>query len=358
MSGKKERVISADSHVTVTQEKVKEHLDRRYHDEYDRAVATFDHRILNEATAKANREGMREYTHPAFGRPGVHDPIARIKDMDEDSVDCEVLYCELSAFRYLYLMREGWQDATRAFNDALYEFESADPRRLVMSYQVPIHNVDFAVEEVTRLAERGARSLQLPVFPREVGQPDYPHETYRPLWERLESLGLPVCLHVGINRSLDELAGRDPTADGSIWKPMVPLLTAEAFGFWVMTGLLDRYPDMKVVFVESGIGWVPYYIDFMDDWATRQQRDTREIRELPSYYFEKNISLTFINEPKAIKAVGEWIGFDNIMWSSDYPHPISSWPSSQQIIEESLASVSEADRRMLLSGNAERVWGI
>jgi hypothetical protein len=101
------------------------------------------------------------------------DPHERLKDMDADGVDAEVLYSEVSAFRFLYLIEDGWKESTRAFNDALGAFGAVDPKRLVVSYQIPIHDVAFACEEVLRVTELGAKSLQLPVFPGELGFPEY-----------------------------------------------------------------------------------------------------------------------------------------------------------------------------------------
>jgi predicted TIM-barrel fold metal-dependent hydrolase len=100
--------------------------------------------------------------------------------MDADGVDVEVIYSEVSAFRYIGDMERGAAEATRAFNDVLTQFASADPRRLVVSYQIPIHDIDAAVAEVQRVTELGAKSLQIPVFPTELGQPDYFDERYKP----------------------------------------------------------------------------------------------------------------------------------------------------------------------------------
>ena len=118
---------------------------------------------------KANQAMMRKYDHPAWGRPGNGDPHERLKDMDIDGVEAEVLYCEVSGFRYLYSLTEGAYEATKAFNDAMHEFASADPTRLIVSYQIPIHDIDDAIDEVHRVADMGGKSLQLPVFPPEVG---------------------------------------------------------------------------------------------------------------------------------------------------------------------------------------------
>ena len=115
-----------------------------------------------------------------FGRPGHSDARARLADMDDDGVDASSTYCEVSAFRYLYMLENGAREATRAFNTALSEFASVDPKRLVVSYQIPIHDIDVAIAEVQWAAAQGGKSLQLPLFPAELGLPDYWDQRYDP----------------------------------------------------------------------------------------------------------------------------------------------------------------------------------
>ena len=89
--------------------------------------------------------------------------------MDLDGVAVEVLYSEVSAFRYIPDLKTGAGEATRAFNDALDEFASADRERLCVSYQIPIHDIDFAVSEVERTAERGEDPFNCRSFRRSSG---------------------------------------------------------------------------------------------------------------------------------------------------------------------------------------------
>src|SRR6266540_1850198 len=166
-----ERLISADSHVTVRHEDVKAKLPVRLHAEYDDAVAKLA-QTMRRGAGQANQAMMREYDHPAYGRAGASDPVERLKDMDTDGVEAEVLYCEVSAFRYLYLLENGWRDST--------------PQRGVMV-------------------------------------------------------------------------------------PMTAFCTAEAFGMWILGGVLERFPELKLVFVEPGVGWVAWYLYIIDDMATRQK---------------------------------------------------------------------------------------
>lgn len=352
------RLISADSHVSVQHDQVKAHLAPRFHDAYDDALARAHREMLGGNAAKANRGGI-EFVHPAHGRPGYTDPVERLADMDVDGVDVEVLYCEVSAYRYLYLMREGSHEATRAFNDTLLDFAATDPRRLVVTGQVPIHDVDFAIEEVQRLADAGCKSLQLPVFPAELGQADYHDARYDRLWSVVAETGLPVCNHIGLNTALDGLADRDPTPRLAWTMTCMPLSACEALGMWLLTGPLVAHPDLKVVFVEPGLGWVAYYLHFLDDMVLRQGYEFPVLRgELPSFYYHRNMTMTFIDEPDPIRHLLPRLGVENVVWSSDYPHPVSSWPKSQTIVDELFADLPESTRDAITCRNAERVWNL
>ena|SRR5487761_182578 len=267
-------------------------------------------------------------------------------------------YCEVSAFRYLYMVRNGWKESTRAFNTALSQFASADPKRLVVSYQIPIHDIDVAVAEVKWAAATGCKSLQLPVFPAELGVPDYWDSRYDPLWAAISDAELPVCCHIGLNTQLEAVAERDPTPQKGIFVPMTGLSAAEAMGMWLLTGIFERFPKLKVVFVEPGVGWVAWWLWIVDDMAARQGYEFPGLKKAPSEYFRRNMYLTFIDEPNVVGHARNILGIKNIMWSSDYPHPVSSWPKSRAIAEEIMTGVSDEDRELVLSGNAARVWNL
>jgi predicted TIM-barrel fold metal-dependent hydrolase len=368
-----QRLISSDDHVDVSHDTVKQHLAPRFHDDYDRGVARFVQSVMSMASSEANQRwrdqqglapdptvsmALRDRKYAAAGRPGHTDAQERLKDMDIDGVDASVTYCEVSAFRYLYLVKNGWKESTRAFNDSLAEFASADPARLIVSYQIPIHDVDAAVDEVKRAAAQGCKSLQLPVFPAELGLPDYWDQRYDPLWTVIQDTGLPICCHIGMNTALDDLAKRDPTPQKGIFVPCVPLSSAEALGMWIMGGVFARFPELKVVFVEPGLGWVMWWLYIADDLVQRQGYEFPAIKEPPSHYFRQNVYLTFIDEPDAVRHAHERLGVENVMWSSDYPHPVTSWPNSRATVEKMFHDVDERERELIVSGNAARVWNL
>lgn len=127
---------------------------------------------------------------------------------------------------------------------------------------------------------------------------------------------------------------------------------------WIMGGVFARFPQLKVVFVEPGLAWVAWWLYNVDDFVLRQGYEFPAIEELPSHYFHRNVFLTFIDEPNAVRDANERLGIENVMWSSDYPHPVSSWPNSRAIIDRMFRGVDEQDRRLVLSGNAARIWNI
>ena len=352
-----ERIISADSHVRVTHEAVKQHLPTAMHGGYDAAVEKLG------GGGVATRPGMNvipdwlDGVRHAIGREGNHDPKARLADMDLDGVDVEVLYCEFSAFRYLYLMEGGWREATRAFNDTLLAFQSEDPSRLVASFQIPLHDLDIAVDEVHRVAAEGGKSLQLPVHPVELGLPDYHDHVYDRLWGAIQETGLPACLHIGLApiKVYDEPL---PAHAQGVIQPLGAFWTSVQYGNFILSGVFERFPRLKVVFVEPGVGWVPWWLNSVDRKFSELGYKFPDIRDLPSAYFHRNVFLTFIDEKFAVHELRYDIGIENMMWSTDYPHPACTWPDSRQVIEKQFAGLPAEERRLLLSGNAERVWNL
>jgi uncharacterized protein len=227
-----------------------------------------------------------------------------------------------------------------------------------VSYQIPIHDIAAAIAEVQWAASSGCKSLQLPVFPAELGLPDYWDTRYEPLFAAIQETGLPICCHIGMNTALDDLAGRDPTPQKGIFVPMVAMSAGEALGMWIMGGVFARFPGLKVVFVEPGLGWVSWWLGIVDDLMQRQGYEFPAITELPSHYYRQNVFLTFIDEEEALDLARHRLGIENVMWSSDYPHPVTSFPNSRAIVDRMFATATPYERTQIVAGNASRVWNI
>jgi predicted TIM-barrel fold metal-dependent hydrolase len=125
---------------------------------------------------------------------------------------------------------------------------------------------------------------------------------------------------------------------------------------WIMGGVFERFPRLRLVFVEPGLGWVAWWLMTVDDMVLRQGYDYPALSELPSFYFHRNVALTFIEEPDAIQLLRHRLGSENLLWSTDYPHPVTSWPHSRAVIDSQFEGVAPDERELMLSANAARIW--
>src|SRR3954470_12367087 len=354
--GCQERVISADSPARVRPAPVQERLSSKVAVMYDDAVAA-------QRAEELEQKGGQEFSLDSFELegakdPGYWEPNARLAAMDRDGVEAEVLYSELSAFRQFHLVPDGWRDVARAFNDALAEFTATDPTRLVVSYQLPIIDIDFAVAEVQRLAGLGARSVHLPNYPTELGFPDYYDQRYDPLWAVLSETGISVSQHLGNKASMWEIFRRDPTPQKGIFTSLQAMMLCENVAFWIMPGVLERFPGLNIVFVEPGIHWIVMYLRTLDRQFTGKHYKFPNLKELPSTYFKRQMFLTFVGGDQASLAMRHDVGVENIMWSTDFPHPATTWPNSRDSVDSVFEGVPADERELIVAGNAARVYGL
>ena len=126
----------------------------------------------------------------------------------------------------------------------------------------------------------------------------------------------------------------------------------------ILGGVLERHPNLKVVFVEPGVAWVAWWLELADDMVARQGYEFPALKMKPTEYFHRNISLTFIDESLGLQRMRDIIGVENLMWSTDFPHPVTSWPNSRQIVEDQFVSIPADEREAILSGNAIRTWNL
>ena len=124
------RLISVDSHVRISPDQIKANLASQYHSAWDDAVAEEDALHVKEMGGLDPKVLAAGFSSEAMGHPGYGEPNARIEAMDLDGVSAEILYSEVSAFRHYPLMREGWREASDAFNRVMLEFSSVDRSRL------------------------------------------------------------------------------------------------------------------------------------------------------------------------------------------------------------------------------------
>jgi predicted TIM-barrel fold metal-dependent hydrolase len=291
------------------------------------------------------------------GRNGIRrltDPDLRIKDQDLDGIQAEVLYGILGAAQRL----NDWEAATemmRIYNEWLAEFCGAYPYRFAGIASIPNHDMEAAVAEVHRVAERGAvRGLEVSLT-LEMKPLFDPH--WNPLWHAASEAKIPVHFHT--------IGGKKPDLES-----MPPLQARQAFAVFITGfqlnmankvmeliygGVFEAYPELTVVIGESGIGWIPYVLEHMDlEWEEQFKDLTLKMK--PSEYWRRQCYATYQSDPVGLRLI-DLLGEDTIMWGSDFPHPDGVWPDSQSFIERELAGVPEATRRKLICDNAARLYG-
>ena len=307
---------------------------------------------------------------PFEAHPGAWDPIVRQGAMEEDGVSAEVLYPTL-ALNLFHLEDAPLQEACfRVYNDWIAEYCAVAPERLIGIGAISTYDIDHAVAELERcrvLGLRGAIVWQLP--PESMA---FYTDHYERFWAAAQELAMPVSLHIltghdwsrrvsndvltGVTASFDE-----KTAMGEYGMRGIvnyKLLSAmQSLHDIVISGVLERFPALKLVLVETEIGWLPFALSQWDKYFSRTQRIVDTIPRAPSEYFERQVFATFFNDHPGTRQLSWW-GAGNCMWSNDFPHPNSTWPDSAKVIERDLADLPAANLRKLLHENCARLYNL
>ncbi len=357
----RERLISCDSHVAFTDEWVKARLPARLHSVWDEAGRKMEAKVLElQHGFKLDFRDMIDME--AAADPGHFEPHGKLKAMDRDGVEAEVIFPEVGGAKLCTpeLMGDDWKEALKGFNEGMADFASVDTRRLMCAYQILPYDVDFSVKEVERVAKRGARCVQLPPFPFELGMKDYYDKQYDPLWSILSETGLAVLNHLDVNRQHFININRDPTPQRGIALGLPSIALADTIAFWILTGTLERFPKLKVIFIEPSLGWLPWFFETVLDGRMGQHYEFPNVKHMPSEYFKRQMGATFMYEPTGLKHAYEYFGPDCLYWSTDFPHPATCWPHSQKQVKEQFAAagIPEHDKKKIICDNGLRTFGL
>ena len=294
----------------------------------------------------------------AFEAPGQWDLKQRMRDYDIDGIDAAILFPNqsLSGLREVEDL-DVRLACFRAFNDwVIEEVSGFAPERLFGLALVPQWDVKLAVQEAVRAVEMGHRGVLWSGMNDLMGYKPTWDTYWDPLYSTLEDLGVPLAVHVGggAYRGLG-LRAREDKPDfvmtslqiEGVHSTMYPLIEI------LMSGMLERFPRLKVFFGEAGVSWVPYTLLQCDHyWPRYTPFDKNILRMPPSEYARRQISHTFFYDlvtPTVVEVLGE----DNIMWEADYAHTVTTFPRSRHYQEESLKAITDPTlRAKILAGNA------
>jgi predicted TIM-barrel fold metal-dependent hydrolase len=364
-----ERIISADSHVNPPKELWVKAAPASLRERAPRVESTpqgdfwITDSQISGAIGLDAAAGRKPEEFKAHGltykdmRPGSYDPTARLADMDLDGVDAEVLYFGGPVTQYAR-DAELRRFVVRTYNDWMRELSQAAPTRLVGLGHVPLMDLGEGQEELARIAKLGLRGFHVDPFPDERGGKPLWHEAYEPFWSLVEETGLPMSFHIVGPRNQNVAATFQNPTPGvkETFIAIAPISICEVVSTLVFTGILARHPKLRFVLVECGIGWIPYFLERMDQTFEKHRFWTKSvITEKPSTYWYRQGFATFIRDLAGV-AARERAGVGNIMWSTDYPHSDSTWPKSREALAEHFAGVPAADRIRICGGNAAQLY--
>jgi predicted TIM-barrel fold metal-dependent hydrolase len=303
----------------------------------------------------------------------MYDARARLAFMDEEKIHAQVLYPNVGGFGSGSFRKMGDPelvlDCVRGYNDFLVEWCSADADRLKGVAAMPFWDVEASVKEIQRCADLGYRAILMCNQPQDHGQPLLRDRHWDPYWAAAQECGMTVSFHVG-GGELSEVTN-DPAnigfkanfARASVLafvdnaKSMLDLITG---------GVPHRFPDLKLVSVESGVGWIPFLLEALD-WQWKNNGVAGEHPEydlLPSEYFQRQIYASFWFEEEGLGSILERYP-DNILYETDYPHPTCQAPGPASAgthphlyAEKALAGVSEPTLQKVMHDTACELYGI
>ncbi|MFI0141934.1 amidohydrolase family protein [Streptomyces luteogriseus] len=359
-------VISADCHGGGSIEQYRDYVDPDLLDEFDNWAAAFvnPYQDLSGTNASRNWDSSR-----------------RLSELEADGIVAEVIFpntvppffttsalaSSQSAVADTEDLRRRWA-GLKAHNRWLAEFCQEAPGRRAGVFQVMLHDIDAAVAEVKWAREAGLTGgVLLPGAPPGSGVPPlYHHSYYDRLWEVCADLNVPVNCHGG---------GAGPRTGTGPLDRMFFLLDLRwwdinRFRQLVLGGVLERHPNLRAVFTESGVGWIPKELWEMDGLyaSMRTTGDSHgvafdaesgmdDLPMAPSKYWRRQCyaGATFIHPTET--AIRHRVGVDKLLWGSDYPHLEASYPYSKAAIQTALKGVPATECEQILAGNAARIYG-
>lgn len=376
-------VIDADAHVNPNPDFWADYLPASLRDlapriepgaddeDFDWVVFEGRRKKLNLIGAQAGRKGQdfKIEGRASDARSGGWMPAARLEDMDEDGIDAQVLF---GGGPLGTANNELFKASFGAYNRWLADFCHHSPKRLAGVGYVPMQDVDESIAMMRDCAKIGLKAINIPAFPMTAktiqeggagaaqtlaltgdtsGEVTYADPQFDPFWKAAVDLNMPITIHLG-GRRVRFTEPRHFLPDLLMSK----FAMAEPIAILIFGCVFQRFPDLKFVSVESGVGWFAFAANYMDEtWQKQRYWTKSELTELPSFYMDRNVFGSFIHDRAGIE-MRHFPGAGNIMWSSDYPHSETTYPHSQSVIEELFHDIPDADKRMIIGDRAKQLF--
>jgi predicted TIM-barrel fold metal-dependent hydrolase len=318
--------------------------------------------------AVQTRSHLRERAHarsPHYARAIERgfDPQTHLEAMDIEGVDVGVLY---STRGRQVLSHDDLEPAyaaalARAYNDWAYDYCQANPARLKLGAQLALHGVEPAVQEARRAVEK-LGAVALVASPHPINGRHLHDPLFDSLWTEIERLGAPLGLHpTGVSSLRDDISKRfvgHPASGPIAHAVRNPIESMLAYASFAMGGIFDRYPTLTVAFLESTCGWLPWWLERLDEqWEKFGPGSDVRLSAKPSEYFFRQCYIATDPDEEGLKTVIAQIGDDRIVVSTDYPHDDSLFPHATESFLN-LSGVSDESKRKILWDNCARLYRI
>ena len=300
--------------------------------------------------------------------PAAHDASARLAYMDELGVWAQVLYPNVAGFGSQRFLTSDDDElkllCVQAYNDFLRDWASIDDRRFVTIMAMPFWDIDAAVAEVERGVAAGHRGILFTGEPQRFDLPYLGEPHWDPLWAAAQDAGLAIHFHIGGGDPTTSFTASRIRAHGAA--AAYAYTSTELFlknglqtADLLTSGVLPRFPDLKFVSVESGIGWVPFVLEAADYAYLEGRADrTSEWELMPSEYFARQVYACYWFETVAPKRLLDEIPVDRILFETDFPHPTCLYGNVREQIDRGLADATEEQRHKILWQNAAELYRI
>jgi predicted TIM-barrel fold metal-dependent hydrolase len=359
------RIVDTDAHQIEPPEIWREYIEPAFR---DRALRTENGRLVVEGETLTS-EKKYPLTSPEFMKATERqmerfkgsfeagfDAATRIGDMDEQGVDIQILYPTFGA----HVLGREFRDpellaaSCAAYNDWSAEYCDAAPERLRWAAMLPLQAPQLAIEEARRAHARGCVGFY--VRPGPVADRNLYHRDYEPLWAELEVLDRAVCLHDSGSPRIPSYGDRmDTHTSGHIISHPFEAMVAMMSLIWF--GVVERYPRLRFVHVEADAGWLPFWIQRMQQhWDYSGNAEHPDLRRPPMEYFAESFFVATRGDEMTLPSVVELLGDENLLFNTDYPHPDGTWPKGIQCLLDQPISVES--RRRIFADNAVRVFGL
>lgn len=294
--------------------------------------------------------------------PGCYERAARLSDMKTAGIDGSVCFPTLPRFAGTLFL--SYQDkklalwCVKAWNNWIIEnWCSGDARGKLLPLAIlPLWDPDLAAKEAARCAELGAVTVAFPENTAAVEIPSLHGDQWESLWRVCAETRTVISTHIGSGGMYSTSLDAPPLVSSSL----THVKTAGALCDWLLSGIFERHPGLKLSLAEGQVGWMPYQLERLDKvWMHNRAWGDVTLKNPPSSYVAGHVYGCVFDDDHGL-ANRDSIGMGQIMFETDYPHSDSTWPACQDVarrITES-AGLSQEETWQLLRGNAIECFGL